>query len=58
MSDGVTKYTCKKCGSALVRKPKQFYYRGTWCSGLVCVSCNALRADPEDDIFKMMAKDA
>ena len=39
---------CKKCGTALERRPNMFYWRGQFFHGLVCPPCNALWDDPTD----------
>jgi hypothetical protein len=44
--NGVT--ICKKCGTAMERYPNQFYWRGRFFHGLVCVPCNAFWDDPTD----------
>jgi hypothetical protein len=41
-----------KCGTAVIRKPGMFYFRGWSGDGLVCEACKALWSVPtEPDIF-------
>lgn len=42
---------CPKCGEKLIVLERMFYWRGTYFTGLVCESCNALWDNPEDSFL-------
>lgn len=49
---------CKKCGTALERRPNMFYWRGRFFHGLVCTPCNALWDDPTDSFEQHVREQA
>lgn len=41
---------CPKCGLPMERRDAQFFWRGDYRPGYVCVSCNALWPVPGEEI--------
>lgn len=47
---------CPSCGGECELREKQFYWRGTFLSGYVCVPCNALWENADDSFTEHVQK--
>ena len=49
---------CPKCGEPMERRENQFFWRGDFRPGHVCVACNALYAIAGEEIAPLKPREA